>query len=189
MIAARFVFLPRPAKGLLFLRSQFQATYGRTLEDLERELGHLDAVDITIQAGFPTSKIRNDGWPYSSARPDHPGVVLQFRQGKDILTFRSLKYGTFEENLRAIALTMDALRRVDRYGVVEGEQYQGFKRLEAGDPKDAAVEFIKAASGLKAGSMDEHYKAAARKLHPDLGGSHDEFVRLQSAWHQIKGAA
>lgn len=191
MIAARFVYLPRPAKGLLFLRSQFQATYGRTLEDLERELGHLDAVDITIQAGFPKDKIRNDGWPYSSARPEHPGVVLQFRRPneKDVLTFRSLKFASFEENLRAIALTMDALRRVDRYGVVEGEQYAGFKRLEAGDPKEAAIEFIKAASGLKAGSMEEHYKAAARKLHPDLGGSHDEFVRLQSAWQQIKGAA
>ncbi len=131
MINARFVYMPRPAKGLLFLRSPFRATYGKTLKDLERELDHLDAHAITIQAGFPSEKIRNDGWPYSSARPEHPGVVLQWQKGKDVFTFRSVKFATFEENLRAIALTMDALRRVDRYGVVEGEQYQGFKQIAA----------------------------------------------------------
>lgn len=131
MISVRFVYMPRPAKGLLFMRSQFRGSYGKTLKDLERELDHLDAHAITIQAGFPNDKIRNDGWPYSSARPEHPGVVLQFQKKKDVLTFRSLKFATFEENLRAIALTMDALRRVDRYGVVEGEQYQGFKQIAA----------------------------------------------------------
>ncbi len=129
-IYARFVYMPQP-KGLGLQRSQFQATYPKTLRDLERELDHLDAHSVTVQAGYPSDRIRNDGWPYSSARPEHPAVVLQFMRNKELLTFRSHKYATFEENLRAIAMTMEALRRVDRYGVVEGEQYQGFKQIAA----------------------------------------------------------
>lgn len=128
---ARFVYLPRPARGLYGAKSTFSASYGRTLKDLDRELQHLDARDVTIQAGF--QQVRLDGWPYSSARPDHPAVIVQFRRGTrpEVLTFRGFRFATFEDNLRAIALSMEALRRVDRYGVVEGEQYQGFKQLEA----------------------------------------------------------
>lgn len=161
MISARFVYMPRPAKGLLFLRSQFQATYGKTLKDLERELDHLDAHSITIQAGFPNDRIRNDGWPYSSARPEHPGVVLQFMRKKEMLTFRSLKYASFEENLRAIALTMDALRRVDRYGVVEGEQYQGFKQIAApaGPVTDSKLEKL---IRMRDGATTEGERAAVQ---------------------------
>lgn len=158
MINVRFVYMPRPAKGLLFLRSQFQATYGKTLKDLERELDHLDAHSITIQAGFPNDRIRNDGWPYSSARPEHPGVVLQFMRKKEMLTFRSLKYASFEENLRAIALTMDALRRVDRYGVVEGEQYQGFKQI-ASPAADSRLEKL---IRLRDGAATEGERQAAQ---------------------------
>lgn len=156
MINVRFVYLPRP-KGLLLMRSQFRGSYGKTLKDLERELDHLDAHSITIQAGFPNSKIRNDGWPYSSARPEHPGVVLQFQRGKDVLTFRSLKFSTFEENLRAIALTMDALRRVDRYGVVEGEQYQGFKQIAAPAADSKLEKLIR----MRDGAATEGERAAA----------------------------
>lgn len=156
MISARFVYIPRPAKGLLLMRSQFRGSYGKTLKDLERELDHLAAHSITIQAGFPNGKIRNDGWPYSSARPEHPGVALQFQKGKDVLTFRSLKFATFEANLRAIALTMDALRRVDRYGV-EGEQYQGFKQIAAPAADSKLEKLIR----MRDGAATEGERAAA----------------------------
>lgn len=128
---ARFVYLPRPQSGLKFEKSQFQATYGRTLQDLDRELSHLSAKDVTIQAGYTPDKIRLDGWPYSTARPEHPGLIIQFRSKGEILTFKSFRFRSFEENIRAIALTMDALRRVARYGVVEGQQYHGFKQISA----------------------------------------------------------
>jgi len=29
--------------------------------------------------------------------------------------------------------------------------------------------------------------ATAKKLHPDNGGDHDEFIRLQAAWAMLKG--
>lgn len=137
---ARFVYMPRPTKGLKFLRSQFRSSYPKTLNYLERELNYLKAHSVTVQAGFPSDRIRNDGWPYSSARPEHPAVVLHFMRGKELFSFRSLKFASFEENLRAIGLTMEALRSVDRYGVVEGEQYQGFKQIAAPSVETSRLE-------------------------------------------------
>lgn len=183
MIQAKFVYMDPPAK-LPRMKSSFGASYSRTLQDLERELGHLNARDITIQAGF--RQVRNDGWPYSSARPDHPACTLQFRKGTspEVLKFKAAKFGTFEENLRAIALTLAALRAVDRYGVVEGEQYAGFKAIEAPEPmtKEKAIQILQVASGKRT-EMDP---AAMRRhalfnTHPDQGGTAAAFQQVQDA--------
>jgi hypothetical protein len=192
MIDARFVFLERPAK-LPMQRSRFEATYAQTLKQLERELKHLQARQVTIQAGF--RQVRNDGWPYAAARPEHPACVLQFQSKGQPLLFKASKYDTFEANLRSIALTLEALRAVDRYGVVEGEQYAGFKQIGDGKTPAADATRIEAALFLAAWSempkdlildsreaRDEAYRKAARALHPDNKetGNHEQFVMLQS---------
>ncbi len=60
-------------------KAPFGSTYSKNLDDLERELRHLGAVDIIIQAYFRREDIRNDGWPRSSApKPSDPGIILSF---------------------------------------------------------------------------------------------------------------
>jgi hypothetical protein len=191
LIDAKFVFLARPAK-LPLHSSRFEASYSKTLQDLERELKHLDARQVTIQAGF--GQVRGDGWPYSSAKAEHPACVLQFQSRGQTLLFKASKYSTFESNLRAIALTLEALRAVDRYGVVEGEQYQGFKQLAAPEPerpptREEAALFLATWSMVPkdyilegSESRDEAYRKAAMQLHPDnkSTGNHELFVKLQA---------
>lgn len=162
MIDARFVYLERPKQGLRMERAKFKAGYSDTLNHIERELKHLGAREVTVQAGF--RQVRQDGWPYSSAKPDHPGVVLQFRQGKDIVTFRALRYHTFEHNMRAIALSMEALRAVDRYGVVEGQQYAGFKQLAAPTTAPSDTREAKLANLAANGATEGERAAAAEAL-------------------------
>lgn len=184
MIQAKFVYMEPPVK-LARLKSSFAAAYSRTLTDLERELKHLDAREITIQAGF--RQVRNDGWPYSSARPEHPACTLQFRKkgtSANVLKFKSAKFATFEENLRAIAMTLFSLRAVDRYGVVEGEQYAGFKAIEAPEPvtKEKALRILQVASGKRTETdpvaMRRH---ALFNTHPDQGGTAAAFQQVQDA--------
>ena len=43
------------------------ASYASTLDFLERELAHLKAQNIIIQAYFRSDQIRNDGWPKGGA--------------------------------------------------------------------------------------------------------------------------
>jgi hypothetical protein len=197
--SVRFVFLEKPA-GLQFQDSRFKATYSQTLHDLQRELEAIDARDVTIQAGY--RQVRADGWPYASAKPEHPAVTLQFRRGlsQDVLTFHGKQYSTFDDNLRAITLSLEALRAVDRYGVVNGQQYTGFKQLAGPDerPVDAhtAAATLTRVSGIYVSAenidreaLDRAYKLAARRTHPDVaGGSQAAFLQVQQAYEVLKKA-
>jgi len=95
------------------------------LDLLERELDHLGARDVVIQIAVDRRDIRNDGWPKASCRPAQPGVVLTFTRGGTPLQFACDTFTGWESKLRAIGLTLEALRAVDRYGRAQsGEQYR-----------------------------------------------------------------
>jgi hypothetical protein len=128
-----------------------------------------------------------------------PGVILSFQSAKGVLSFPCDRYTDWESNLRAIALSLEALRAVDRYGVTQhAEQYKGWQALPpASGPEmsaETAAQFLSHVSGIFVShvstdpdALERAYKAAARSLHPDQGGSHDEFVRLQQAKRALDG--
>lgn len=176
-------------------RSPFKAGYARTLDDLEREINHLKGKSVVIQIDLEPRDIRNDGWPRSSARPKSPGVVVSFQSSKGPLSFACDTYTAWEDNVRAISLTMEALRAVDRYGSTRGnEQYKGFAQIEA--PAATKPMTVEVAAALLASyhptysghsvranseAREAAYRIAVKSTHPDAGGSHDEFVRVQEA--------
>ncbi len=177
-------------------RATFRATYPKTLDQLEHELHYLRAKEIVIQAGFGLDQIRNDGWPRSSARPhSDPGVIVSFRSPQGEMSFPCDRYLDWEDNLRAIALSLEALRAVDRYGVTQhAEQYQGWKALPAPPPATNTMSRAAAATVIanhsvfapleilsEADKREEAYRQAAKRTHPDAGGSHEAFVLVQQA--------
>lgn len=174
-------------------RAPFRAGYPRTLTDLEREIEALSATSVVVQLDLDANQIRNDGWPRSSARPRSPGVVVSFVVKTKPLSFPCDTYLTWEDNLRAISLSLTALRAVDRYGVTRhAEQYTGFAQLpppETPLPMSMreADEFLRCwgrheGSGkLTQAEINIAYRTAAGRLHPDKGGSHEQFVKLQQA--------
>jgi hypothetical protein len=157
--------------------SRFKAPWSRTLDDLDRELFHLDARDVLIQGYFRQSDIRNDGWPRSGVFPSEPGVILSFKTPKKDapnLSFPCDTYTRYTDNLRAIALSLEALRAVERYGVTRhSEQYKGWAKLPPAPDKMSAhdaVVFISLNSGfagIGAANFKDAYRAAAKRLHPD----------------------
>ena len=177
----------------------FGATFTQTLDLLESELTHLRAKDIVIQAQTEMSQIRNDGWMKSNARVDGPAVILTFESRGSVYSYPCDTYNHWHANLRAIALSLEALRKVDRYGVTSNsEQYQGFKRLAAADPaaeRNAALEVLAKLSGMflsgapEPETIDSAYKAAARRCHPDVpGSSPEEWAKLRAAMSILRPA-
>jgi hypothetical protein len=175
---------------------QFRAKYAQTLDTLERELNLLSAKNITIEAYFSRDKIRNDGWPFSNAAPSEPGVVVSFTGRTGELSFPCDTYESWQDNLRAIALALEALRAVDRYGVTQrAEQYKGWAKLPPATKTTsaAAIEFLLLHSGVlpkDSESLKQAYRAAARKLHPDNSqtGNQGQFVMLQQAQQALEEA-
>lgn len=154
-------------------RSQFSASFRTTIRDLTAELRHLRAKDVVLELDVRDSDIRLDGMPRANARIGVPAVVLSFNSKHGPLRYATGEFDDWQENVRAIALSLHALRAVDRYGVSKrGEQYRGWKALPpSSDPADNIATPDQARAFL-----DEHggsFEEAAKRLHPDVSDTGD----------------
>ncbi len=177
-------------------RARFATAWAQTQRLLETELKHLRAESIILQAAVQRSQIKNNGMLYADAQPQHPGVILSFYSKHGPLSYPCDTFDRWQDNVRAIALSLNALRQVDRYGVTKrAEQYKGFERLEA--PKATTREDIRHAANLLCTACDGHasmeriiestdvreaaYRRALFKVHPDHGGNAEDFQKVQAA--------
>lgn len=113
-------------------RATFSAGWTATLRLLEAELGHLDGSSVVIEADCDQSAIKLDGMFRAGAKLRGPGVVISFGSRVGALRYPCDTFTDWQDNVRAIALSLEALRKVERYGVTKrNEQYQGWAALPA----------------------------------------------------------
>jgi hypothetical protein len=157
--------------------SPFSASWSSTVELLARELRALRPKQSILEVAIPVRAIRVDGLPRADARASSPGVILTLnatRHGHD-LRYPAHHFHDWRENVRALALALEALRKVDRYGITQrGQQYAGWKALPSGSGPDAARGRTLIA---EAGSV----RAALAKHHPDHGGDARDFGDVTAA--------
>jgi hypothetical protein len=179
-------------------RAPFKAEYQGTLDLLQRELVALGAKGTVIQVQVPAARILNSGQLHPQAVLQGPAVMVSFRarDGLDYV-YPCDTFNQWQDNLRAIALALEALRKVNRYGVTRrGEQYQGFRALPPPAeqrpkmlPDEAAAFLASKLDGVEARALatnqrifEAMLKLLQGQLHPDAaGGSHEDFVRVQEA--------
>jgi hypothetical protein len=179
-------------------RAPFKATVGKTQAELQRELRHLRAKNVIIQLDTDSSQIRQDGYPRSNARVNGSAIILTFdTPDHGTLSYPCDTYDKWESNLRAIVLTLEHLRAVERYGVNRnGEHYKGSAQQKvhaqgaSGGPlslEGAAAIYARMGGGnandilRDAQYAKDIYYKAARVTHPDVGGTTAEFQALQAA--------
>lgn len=166
-------------------RSQFRAAWSDTLELLRTEVYYLGAELVVLQIDVTAGDLRRDGMLRANARVGFPGVRVSFNSVYGPLTYSTDRFDDWQDNIRAIALALKALRAVDRYGVNKrGEQYTGWLAIEAGPNMDvtAAEALIRKHGG------DGGIPAALKATHPDLGGNRDDFDAVQIARAVLAGA-
>ena len=168
--------------------SPFRADYDTTLGLLDRELRLLDAPAAAIRLVIGAHHVRQDRQLRANARVDHPGVVVAFESRFGPLEmfcdrFDSRRRDAWHDNLRAIALGLEALRRVDRYGVGgTGQQYAGWRQIEGPRPPSAAAPTKAQARARLAEIAQCNPNAPDRSLirlgrafaHPDRHGGYQE---------------
>jgi hypothetical protein len=163
---------------------KYRWSWPTTLSDLKYELGKLDATDVVMQIACTPEDLRLDGMLRANVKVAHPGVVLSFTSKHGPLSYAT---DTFEGrwlgdppnwqiNTRAIALGLEALRKIDRYGIgAYGQQYAGYKALPAGTGDGASHMTISQAESLITsivGAFDrsdghERWRRARVMVHPD----------------------
>lgn len=205
--------------------SRFKSKQGvvplrKTEQLLRREADMLDASDVIIEVDLPERAFYSDGTGVkgNARQPDFPGVIVRLIGTR----FGDLRYSCDEftqrwqgempgwaANLRAIALGLDALRQVERYGIARrGEQYVGWGELPPGTPMSAGGAqrpqmTLDRAAAVLAGATDGlvtapnvlsdpddarlAYRMAAKRWHPDAyGGSADTWAQVDEAWQLIE---
>jgi hypothetical protein len=118
-------------------KADFGTTYAATLRHLQREVEALGGDNVLFQLAVDRSDIRIDGGLKSSANPSHPGIVVIFNSELGQLSYCCDRYKRWRDNLRAITIVLQYLRRIDDHGVnKKGAQYLGYKQLPAAGQTD-----------------------------------------------------
>jgi hypothetical protein len=175
-------------------RSRFDSTLSSTMETLRREISALGGRDVALQVAIPASQFRLDGYPRATARAEHPGVILTLESKHGALSYPCDTFDRWEDNLRAIALALEALRKVDRYGVTKrGEQYRGFLAIEGATAAPAgfatagdALAWLSDFTGERDCSVRQIVRIAQREAHPDQGGDAGDFQRVTLAEAKLR---
>lgn len=188
---------------------RFATRYSDIIELLSREVEHLGAREVVVQVDATENQIRNDGLLRSDATIRFPGVRVNIDSRHGPLTYATDRFGGrytrfsgnrsttyvpgWHSNLYAIALSLEALRKVDRYGVAgSGEQYRGWNALPPGTPMGPATMTFEDACRvlhiivaidpvITKERVANAYKTLAKEHHPDAGGDPVEFQRIKEA--------
>lgn len=184
-------------------RSPFRSDFTDTIDLLKRELfalgpGSKHAPSVLQIALTEQDFRRTDGMPRAAALPSHPGVILTIDTATaGTLSYPCDRFQRWQDNLRAIALGLEALRKIHRYGISPGhEQYRGWQAIEAPKQKQTLAELVaflaKVAGegGVPEGSVQNVVRllrAARAQAHPDRNnGDATLFNAVQQAGEQLR---
>jgi hypothetical protein len=148
---------------------------------LSTQLGYLHATHELLSTNL---QVRLDGLVRGGQpEPSDPGAAVYFRLKNEPRALACDKWLRVADNIAALAAHIDAIRRIDRYGVGTLEQvFTAYAALPAsagewwlvlGVPRTATPEQIKAA-----------YRHLAQTHHPDRGGNLGTFQRINDAKDQ-----
>lgn len=189
----------------------FSAGFSSTVNLLGRELEQLTKPGqrrAVLQMALTARDIRLDGYPRAGATPTHPGVIVSIESTHGPLSYPADSFDHWQDNLRGIALALEALRKVDRYGVTKnGQQYRGWAQLGAG-PTESSEEAAAILYGMAYPDSNPEeceqgareiladrdklmvvYRRAARRQHPDSGtGDEKMWEQFRKSWDIVKGA-
>lgn len=138
----------------------------------------VDPQEIVISTNVRT---RLDGLPRSGEpQPQDRGAAVYWRDALDRnkpMVMAIDQYDRVEDNLAAIAATIEAMRAIERHGgaVILERAFTGFAALPAPDAKRAWREVLGFAPGsvVTAAMVRDEYRRAAQRAHPDRPGGSD----------------
>jgi hypothetical protein len=161
----------------------FKADNWRVIQDLQREIRLLGGGHIVITSNVA---VRQDGLPYADSlrrKIDDPGLAAYFlRKGKQMV-FACDRYDSPIKNARAIALTIAAIRGIERWGATSmlERSLSAFEALPPPDDWRKTLGYRPGEPVAGPAQIAQRYRDLAQKAHPDLGGSNDAMARLTAA--------
>lgn len=164
-------------------RGSFRTDLARALSNLRHELGLMGAADLVLSSNCTLG----------SVDVKDPGVCAYFTlPGKApgaprrSLAIPCDRWQSVAHNIHAIALTVEAMRGMQRWGASSmiDAMFSGFKALPSAGRHWSTVLGVGPNASVE--EVEAGYKAKAKVLHPDAGGSVEAFQELGQAWATFK---
>lgn len=160
--------------------SRFSTEFGKARYNLFHELELMDAKRVILSTNIP---LRRDGLPYADTRKiDDPGVAVYFElKGKRVVLACDC-WNSVAANIHAVALTVGAMRGIDRWGVSEvlERAFTGFTALPA---PQSPFEILGVPPTATREEIREARNRLALKHHPDIDPqAGDAMARINKAF-------
>jgi len=151
------------------VHSAFKKTTGVVRDFLLHEISLLGGRKVIISTNIPT---RLDGLFYASSRePEDPGVAIYFDYEKKPMCFACDQYRLVRENLQAVAMTIEALRGIQRWGASDmlERAFQGFAALPAATWRS----ILGVGPAATLAEAEQAFRNRVQQGHADHGGNAD----------------
>lgn len=175
-----------------------QVSLSNALFFLREELDRLKARNAVITSDLPT---RNDGLPYADGRATDPGIAVWFVLDGHERVFACDKWRSAAENMQSIALSIEAMRGLTRWGAsdIVTRAFTGFSALPPGSGAEENVgtppprkrdwrEVFNVGESLRGlppsdllAVIKSRHRDRIRTAHPDAGGNVTEAAELNAA--------
>lgn len=166
------------------------------VEAMKRIRYELDRLGVDVANDLVVStnlKLNLAGLPRGDhGEPSDPGVAVYWQTRKAPQRVMAIdSYTRIADNLAAVAATLEAMRAIDRHGGAQilDRAFTGFTALPA--PR-SPFEILGVSPAASIDEIERAFRAAARKAHPDAGGSSARMAELNAARDQVlreRGAA
>lgn len=176
----------RHARRAAAFRTQVLGASGLAVRRLADGLGRLRAVGEVLSTNLQT---RLDGLPRSGqAEPEDPGASVYFRLKGAPRCLACDRWSRVADNIAAIAQHIDALRRIDRYGVGTLEQaFAGYAALPPA-PASAWWQVLEVDPLASLKDVERSFYRLAASAHGDRGGSGEAMRRFITAREEARQA-
>lgn len=147
--------------------------------------GRLQAQLDLLRARLPVLssnvELRLDGEPrWGQPEPVDPGAALYFQLNGKPVVLACDSFTSVAQNVAAIAAHIDAMRRMERYGVATTDQmFTGFLALPAPMVVDDWREALGYPTTLP--EAEASFRERMKRAHPDQGGTHARAATLTAA--------
>lgn len=160
--------------------SRMRTTLSAALKNVETEVRLIGGKGMVLSSNVTLG----------ATRPADPGVAVYFDRSGDQVAIPCDRWSKVEDNLQAIAKTIEALRGIERWGAkhMVKAAFRGFAAL----PPPGAQRPWRAVLGLSADAqptasqVDARYRTLAITRHPDHGGSQAAMAELNRARDEAK---
>lgn len=157
-----------------------KATWSQTVGDIEECFGKWGVKQWQVKPMREPD--RRSHWVSGN---DFAKVEITYERDGAPVTIDCAKHPYYHQNLRVLFFALEALRMNEVRGVTDIVK-QAYGLLAAPARQRDPWEVLGLRSDADEDVIDASYKAKAKRLHPDAGGSAEAFRELQEAYEAVK---